>query len=238
MSKVVKQGPCPRCRERGQDRRGDNLAIYADGGSHCFSCGFHQRGKFQLTFINKDEEPSDNAKTVLPRDTTKEIPARFWKWLLQYGLSYTYWAPYCRYSEAHDRIIFTYGEPVQFAQGRSLDLGTNKWVNYGPKHHYVETLSGGLSGEVVLVEDLISAHKVAQVAPCIPLFGTMIPDIVIKELLRLKRPVALWLDDDQYGILSKKINRLQSLLGQSVRFIHTKKDPKALSLDEIKEVLK
>jgi hypothetical protein len=31
---------------------------------------------------------------------------------------------------------------------------------------------------------------------------------------------------------------LQSLLGLPVRFIHTKKDPKALSFDEIKEVLK
>jgi hypothetical protein len=237
MSKVVKQGPCPRCRERGQDRRGDNLAIYADGGSHCFSCGYHQRGKFQLTFVNK-EPIDDNKKTVLPRDYTREVPAEGWKWLLQYGLSYTYWKPFTGYSETENRLIITYGEPVQFAQGRALSVGDSKWRNYGPKHHYVETLGGGLSGEVVLVEDLISAHKVAQVTPCIPLFGTMIPDIVIKELLRLKRPVALWLDDDQYGILSKKINRLQSLLGLPVRFIHTKKDPKALSFDEIKEVLK
>lgn len=212
--------------------------MYADGGSHCFSCGYHQRGKFQLTFINKAEEQNDYKKSVLPRDATREVPAKCWKWLLQYGLSYTYWSPYCRYSEAEDRLIITYGNPVQFAQGRSFTVGDSKWKNYGPKHHYVETLGGGLPGEVVLVEDIVSAHKVAQLSPSIPLFGTMIPDIVIKELLRLKRPVALWLDDDQYGILSKKINRLQSLLGQSVRFIHTSKDPKAYSLEEIKEILK
>lgn len=175
---------------------------------------------------------------MLPFDFQREVPASYLKWLLQYGLSYTYWKPFTGYSETENRLIITYGEPVQFAQGRALSVGDSKWRNYGPKHHYVETLGGGLSGEVVLVEDLISAHKVAQVTPCIPLFGTMIPDIVIKELLRLKRPVALWLDDDQYGILSKKINRLQSLLGLPVRFIHTKKDPKALSLDEIKEILK
>jgi twinkle protein len=31
--------PCPKCREKGLDNTGDNLAVYADGGKHCFACG-------------------------------------------------------------------------------------------------------------------------------------------------------------------------------------------------------
>ncbi len=39
MSEVTGKEPCPSCRERGQDRSGDNLIRYADGGSYCFACG-------------------------------------------------------------------------------------------------------------------------------------------------------------------------------------------------------
>src|SRR5699024_2719226 len=33
--------PCPKCRERGEDRAGDNFHFYGEGlGGHCFSCGY------------------------------------------------------------------------------------------------------------------------------------------------------------------------------------------------------
>lgn len=35
---------CPRCREGGRDRSGDNLIIY-DNGAHCFACGYSTRGE-------------------------------------------------------------------------------------------------------------------------------------------------------------------------------------------------
>ena len=37
----IKHVPCPKCREQGKDRSGDNLAMYPDGGGFCFSCGFN-----------------------------------------------------------------------------------------------------------------------------------------------------------------------------------------------------
>ena len=33
---------CPRCRDKGEDRHGDNLCVYPDGGKHCFKCGYHE----------------------------------------------------------------------------------------------------------------------------------------------------------------------------------------------------
>lgn len=237
MGNVVKQTRCPRCASRGQDTRGNNLSVYADAGEHCWSCGYHRNGKFQLTFVNK-ETTNDTQKGVLPFDFVKSpIPAKHWKWLLQYGLPYTYWQPYCGYSESADRLILTYGNPVQFAQGRSQSMDSPKWVNYGTRHTHVETLGKEISGPVSLVEDLISAHKVAQVSPAIPLFGTVIFDKVIKELRDLNRPVVLWLDADQYQLLPPKVNRLQSLLKVPVTYLHTRLDPKEYSLEEIKEYL-
>lgn len=36
---VIRRVRCPTCQDLGRDRRGDNLAIYADGHGFCFSCG-------------------------------------------------------------------------------------------------------------------------------------------------------------------------------------------------------
>lgn len=43
MSKVVGKEPCPKCRENGEDRSGDNLARYFDGGAFCFKCKYTER---------------------------------------------------------------------------------------------------------------------------------------------------------------------------------------------------
>lgn len=245
MGKVVRFEECPKCVQAGRDRARDNLGVYADGSSHCFACGYH---RFPKTFVRKEVNASEN-KAVLPDDFQREVPAAGWKWLLQYGLSYTYWVPHCGYSESTNRLIFTVGKPTRFSIGRYIgkdaaeraksDPTFRKWRIWGNRHGYVEVLGEENSSktEVVLVEDLISAHKVAQVATCIPLFGTKISDETIKVLIALKRPVALWLDEDQYTLLPPKVNRLQTFLGASVRYLKTDKDPKGYSTGEIKEIL-
>lgn len=236
MSKFVHHEQCPKCAERGADRRGNNLGVYSDGSLHCYSCGYHKSPSFRLKHLIK-EERNDYEKTVLPRDFTKEVPSTAWKWLLQYGLTYSYWQAYCGYSEKEGRLIFPVGTPTQFSIGRSFTVGAGKWKIYGDKSSYVEVISNQVSEKVVLVEDLISAHKVGQVSTAIPLFGTSIYDNVIKKLRDLNLPVVIWLDDDQYALLPKKINRLQALLGLPVSYIHTPKDPKEYSLTEIMEKL-
>tara|TARA_R110000824_G_scaffold241589_2_gene430349 strand:+ start:2843 stop:4480 length:1638 start_codon:yes stop_codon:yes gene_type:complete len=44
-SKVISKKPCPKCRTKGEDRKGDNLAVYDDGHDYCFKCGFLQFDK-------------------------------------------------------------------------------------------------------------------------------------------------------------------------------------------------
>lgn len=38
---IVRRERCPRCAEEGRDTAEDNLAVYADGHTHCFSCSHH-----------------------------------------------------------------------------------------------------------------------------------------------------------------------------------------------------
>ncbi len=247
--KVTHFEGCPRCIAAGRDRHGDNLGVYVDGSAHCFSCSFH---RFPRSFVRKVKHASEN-KAVLPDDFAREIPAAGWRWLLQFGLPYTYWLPFTGYSETHNRLIFTVGRPTRFSIGRYLgndegartraDSTFRKWRVWGDRSSYVEVLGEekgsalGREAPVVLVEDVISAHKVAQVATAIPLFGVKISDQVIKLLIALKRPVVLWLDADQYTLLAPKINRLQTFLGAPVRFVKTPNDPKTYSLEKIKKYL-
>lgn len=240
MSKFLRHEQCPRCAARGADRRGNNLGTYSDGSKFCFSCGYRELPTFKAVFQARlNEATYDEKKAVLPRDFQREIPAAGWKWLLQYGLPYSYWQAYCGYSERDNRLIFPIGNPARFACGRGFNVGESKWKVYGDKSSYVEVVNEQVSTEVVLVEDFISAHKVALSGyTAIPLFGTAIHDNVIKRLQGLKRPVVLWLDGDQYENLPRKIGRLQAFLGVGVRHIQTRKDPKEYSVNDVKEILK
>jgi twinkle protein len=50
-SKVIGKKPCPKCRTKGEDRKGDNLAVYDDGHDYCFKCGFLQFNKEEAVNI-------------------------------------------------------------------------------------------------------------------------------------------------------------------------------------------
>jgi hypothetical protein len=230
---------CPRCAANGRDRRGDNFGIYTDGSKHCFSCGYHVSARRAVP--TKEQGIRQNASVVLPSDFTREVPSIGWKWILQYGLSYSYWKTYCGYSPKEDRLVITHGNPTYTSVGRYLGDSKEfrKWRQWGNKSStaYILESTKRCTDEVILVEDIISAHKVRQVADCVPLFGTNIYPKVLHLLMALKRPVALWLDEDQYTLLPQKINRLQTFLGASVRHIRTTKDPKEYDTREINRII-
>jgi hypothetical protein len=284
MGKFLRYEECPKCVKEGRDRAGDNLGVYSDGGAHCFSCGFHRFPRYWIPQVEK-ETNGDESKTEesgLPRDFTREVPVAGWKWLLQWGLPYSYWKPYCGYSPSTERLVF----PIEgrFSVGRhipgtSLLLSRNedeqggirktettggsgrsgatdekmpmwgqvrsilpvrKWYVWGSRTGVVPVLQSEKERppeRIVLVEDLISAHKVAQVYTAIPLFGTNIDDYVVKKLQGFNCPVTLWLDDDQYALLPKKINRLQSFLEAPVGYVRTDRDPKHYDTKEIQRIL-
>ncbi len=248
---------CPKCRENGKDSRGDNLGIWSDGSMHCFACGYHPF-KISNVWEPKEEIKHNGDESVLPADFSRDIPSHAWKWLLHYGLPYSYWRPYCGYSENYQRLVVTVGEPVAFSIGRYLPRETNddpeekvrrgkgsvlhgintrKWKAWGKPHE--KAFSFGEGEITVLTEDLISAHKVGQLTETIPLFGTQVHPCHIEMLRKGPRsPVVLWLDWDQWGSSQKAGNRLESLINRPVVVKHTKKDPKELTFNEIKEVIK
>lgn len=113
-----------------------------------------------------------------------------------------------------------------------------KWFVWGDSHKHAEVIARGKTGYTVVVEDLVSAHKVGLVAEAIPLFGTRIYNPHFYYLINENKPVVLWLDKDQSQNVKKQALQLESVINQPVRILTTDKDPKAYSEQEINEFLK
>lgn len=237
---MVKYEACPRCRERGKDSRGDNMAIYRDGSKHCFACALHVSPPLGSRWANpgwKEDHKSDSVrKGILPGDYITEIPQHAWKWLLQYGLPVEHWNGLVGYSEIRERLIIRIGDPLAFSLGRytpkgQSDSAVRKWHVFGDCHNYACPVGDG--DIVVLVEDIISAHKIGQVGLGLPLFGTTIFPAHINYIKQQGKPVVLWLDKDQEGTLHKKASNIEALTGLPCDIITTIKDPKELSFAQI-----
>lgn len=257
MARVVRNEACPQCRSRGLDSRGDNLVCYSDDSRHCFACGFHvhrSTSNFWAnggTFVNEAIHPS--VKKILPHDFTRDIPNSALKWLLQYGLPWSYWKETIGYSPSEERLVFLVGTPTQFSIGRyvqsnlALPSGESssvdkarmprKWYVWGDCHKHCEALGSGET--ICLVEDLISAHKIATSVPAVavPLFGVNVHPPVLYYIRQAGKPVVLWLDKDQQGSIMKKANQVSVLTGVPVRCVTTDQDPKCLTKEQINESL-
>lgn len=88
----------------------------------------------------------------------------------------------------------------------------------------------------VLCEDIVSAHKIGQVCKAIPLFGTRIFPSMVPTLIKLNLPVVMWLDKDQDSHSSRRAAWLAMVTGLPVKYVSTDKDPKAMSVEQIKEI--
>ena len=58
MGRITKKTQCPSCVKRGRDRRGDNLCVYEDGSTYCFSCSYSDRGDKVVSNQTKTEDIS------------------------------------------------------------------------------------------------------------------------------------------------------------------------------------
>jgi KaiC/GvpD/RAD55 family RecA-like ATPase len=54
--KVLSREVCPKCRDNGNDTKGDNLHVYEDGHKWCFACGYLE-GKLQKTLVKSIKLP-------------------------------------------------------------------------------------------------------------------------------------------------------------------------------------
>lgn len=215
-------------------------------------------------FLNKGKK-DDSTSKILPASFTREVPQRAWQWLFKFGLGFTYWKEKVGFAPSEDRLIFLVGDPVAFSIGRYIPPGLfgspeggvqvgegssdgsvvssetrtpRKWYAYGDPHKHCEVLhpDSGPGETVVLVEDIVSAHKVGRETTCIPLFGTQIHKPHLYYLMNQNKPIRIWLDKDQEHNVHKMTLHLQSMVDVPVSVIITEDDPKWQSFETIRKL--
>ncbi len=98
---------------------------------------------------------------------------------------------------------------------------------------------GGFGDTVALVEDYVSAIKLARYMPTVPLFGVNLREHILDFLLKRKfANVLIYLDNDNPQVVVKRTQlhcRLQ-LLFDCVKLITWEYDPKACSDEQLRSL--
>jgi hypothetical protein len=121
-------------------------------------------------------------------------------------------------------------------------LYKSKYVNYGVSFDLLsyqsrkEDIGDAGGGILVLVEDCLSAIKVARRLNCKPLLTSTLGREGIAALAGLYDTFLVWLDGNMYHRAQEIAQRFQ-LLGRTAMAVYTEKDPKEYSDTEIQEFL-
>lgn len=185
--------------------------------------------------IGKRAERSANLpgpKSLDPRDWPKGRAA----WLYKVGMSRPEVMRLGIYHhEPTDRVVI----PIagRYWQARGFDPNLPKYLN--PKVDRAGLVSEHGTGTVlVLTEDYLSAWRVSRITVAWALLGTKADDLVLARVAAWPGPVVIWLDGDKAGRQgASQIAYKLGMLRDDTRVVFSERDPKLLSLAEIKEKL-
>jgi len=222
---------------------------------HCFACDFHDfHSKGILTLAERkrindlnDEANKQVHKLELPEDTTytpEDFSRSARTWLFKAGLTPTVWKKYnIGYSKRLERVVL----PIYNAAGELIWFQCRAILN-GQKPKYIQpsankskvlfTANRKESGRVILVEDIMSAIRVAGAVDTtvISLLGTKITPGQA-DIISTHSRCTLWLDGDTAGKRgSYNIRQTLGLLTDCDN-VRTTEDPKFYSNKHIKEIL-
>ena len=228
MSSFIRHLPCKSCGSR------DNLGEYTDH-FWCFGCGFYEE-KTDLMSL-RERLAGTNYKPVYMESLafTKHIPKKAMKWLLQNRINLKEIEEYnILWCQDNETLILVHTD--EYWQGRHFG---NYGIKYLSKGRKPLTIYGD-SDIIILVEDVLSAIKIARLSPeycAMPLLGSSL-STEHEETLRNKfNTIHVCLDRDKakQGI---KISRNLKQKGITSRTIITDLDPKEYKEGEIQSWLK
>lgn len=238
MSYFICHHPCPRCGSS------DAFAEYDDGHYFCFSCRKYVPAKTtSLKQVENAFKDPPKQKFDFPHDYTQELPKEPYAWLKSYALTNEEIKQNgLGWSESKQMLIYPYyGEKDELLcwQGRFFPQRKPKTITYGyPDSHLLccHNDNSEFQGSVVVVEDPVSAIKVARVCTSTVLLGS---NLSMHKALRLSRgfsKVFLWLDNDKVKEMIKFKQKYASLF-DTVSMVVSEQDPKCYNEHQIKESL-
>jgi hypothetical protein len=218
---------------------------------YCHRCG--QSGKRMLNGLSsrsmakfvasvKPEQKGTVDEVRLPQDVTIDLPDQAKVWLYSYGITDEQMTKY-RFVWSHklSRLfmpVYDRGKLVYY-QGRAIPYTkgmTEKYLNVRQKgrSNILFRVEDYSSGQVVLVEDILSAIRVGEITNAIGLLYAYVPDQLVIALSKQYNDIVIWLDADKGNYTAKKLMRFRSF-GIPVRRVYTKKDPKCYNAETIEK---
>lgn len=240
-SKFLKHEPCPNCHSR------NNLGVWDDGHKYCFGCGFYVPPTKSVDFLKRRTKMENNNKdgdsALDVSSFTFSIPQHAQTWLKKYGITDQEVRHYgiCWNSET-DSLVFPVERGGQVVLTNERYFGKDplfpKYRTYGHKAlNRTYFNNPNTPNSLVIVEDFISAVKVARFASSIPLFGSTISAEAVKWVVGTFKSLRIWLDRDKASESLKEASKLSQWIPDT-RTIITELDPKEYSNNEILAVLK
>lgn len=259
-SVLLHRETCPKCKSMGNDKSGDNLAVYADGHAICYSCRYYR----SADGISKIRANDGFSHTVierslhLPADADINYPHQCMLWLSKYGITKhdainngMLWSDNgirIKQGQADNLLLFPMWAKDELLawQGRYFGHASTipKYVTKGKTEEVFHFLCNGkpdgkLRDVLVVTEDMISAIKVSKIGiSAMPLFGNNFVSRIdrLLKLTRMNYTVLLWLDPNMH-IKSIKESNVARLKGLQTCSILSRMDPKEHTLDEIDEYI-
>jgi hypothetical protein len=226
----------------------DARFVYKDGSSFCFSCRKSWRGAWN-PYAYTEDTPKQTG-LPLPDDASHDFPEHVVAWTSKYGITIEELIRHdCFYSASWDQLIYTWKDGdgrVVLWQGRNFrPTAKAKCFTQGTPDEVLPIYGNTVADEsvarsnlLVIVEDPVSAMKVARFTTSLPALGS---DLSHNKLARIARlpglsKVVVWLDGNMYPKAQRMAQRFQ-MLGVSASAIYTPEDPKALPDSVLQEML-
>jgi hypothetical protein len=235
--------PCPQCKDRHRDRKGDNLYIYPDGHGFCFACGYRVNAPIKKRLEALVDQPMPD-KIQLPTDSTSDLPASVLEWLGKYGIKQHETRDFdMLWSPTNHWLIFpiyndTFKETLIGYQARNFGTWGTKYYTRGTFEKIVNFYGNLQKPEksVILVEDMISAVKVSRQFRVMPILGSFLTRERANRLRLFFDRLIFWLDYDKAVSAFHQATRMKQE-GWRTSVIVTAKDPKEYTDEEIASIV-
>ena len=78
-SYILNHTQCPECAKQGRDNGHDNMGVYSDGHSWCWSCGFYMAGSKIQGYVSRSRDDGNIVEQSgpilrLPADCDQTLP--------------------------------------------------------------------------------------------------------------------------------------------------------------------
>ena len=227
MSKFLRHTNCPRCGSK------DNLAEYDDH-FWCFGCKYHKLKQDIGSIRARLSEHRDEILGQIDIPISEDIPKEGMQWLLKYGILPNEIKDFGIGWNDESQMLVLVKTP-DYWQARTFGNHKVKYMSKGikPLTFY------GYSDNIVCVEDILSAIKIARLSPnwcAIPLLGSSMSNDCIQRISDFKN-VVIWLDRDKAKDAIKIARNLKQR-GINSSVVISPLDPKEYSKGELSEWLK